>query len=207
MGDTMTRPRIVLIAVLVAAAAAALAPPLVLVVDAAGRLASQVPPAGADAQTVSAFQKTCGDYVALHKKIVAALPRLPQNATPQQIDLGQQALSKGIVAARASAKVGDVFLPGAQAYLRQVLQRVFSQPDGKQLRASILDENPIDAAVRINGPYPDAIPLSTMPPQILNALPKLPDELEYRFVGERLILFDHHAHLVVDYLDRALPRV
>ncbi len=56
----------------------------------------------------------------------------------------------------------------AQAYLIQVCQRVFSQPDGKQLRASILDENPIDAAVRINGPYPDAIPLSTMPPQILN---------------------------------------
>ena len=38
--------------------------------------------------------------------------------------------------------------------------------------------------VRINGPYPDAIPLSTMPPQMLSALPKLPEELEYRFVGD-----------------------
>ena len=84
---------------------------------------------------------------------------------------------------------------------------MFKGADGKQLRASILDENPIGAAVSINGPYPDSIPLSTMPPQILNALPKLPEELEFRFIGERLILFDHHAHLIVDYVDRALPRV
>ena len=46
-----------------------------------------------------------------------------------------------------------------------------------------------------------------MPPQLLSALPKLPEELEYRFIGERLILFDHHAHVIVDYVDRALPRV
>ena len=204
----MTRTRVVLLFLLSAvAAAAALAPPLALVVGAAGRSAGQVPPPAADAQTVSDFQKRCGDYVTLHKKVEAGLPRLPVNATPQQIDLGQQALSKGIVSARASAKAGDVFAPPAQAYLRHLLTQVFSKPDGKQLRASILDENPVDAAVRINGPYPDAIPLSTMPPQILNALPKLPDELEYRFVGERLILFDHHAHIVVDYVDRALPRV
>lgn len=204
----MTRPRVVLLALLGAAAAAAAgAPPLALVAGAAGRPAAQVPPPAADAKTVSDFQKRCSDYVALHKKIEAGLPRLPQDATPQQIDLGQQALSSGIVSARAGAKAGDVFLPAAQVYLRDVLLRVFSQPGGKQLRASILDENPIGAAVRINGPYPDAIPLSTMPPQILSALPKLPDELEYRFVGERLILFDHHAHIVVDYVDRALPRV
>jgi hypothetical protein len=46
-----------------------------------------------------------------------------------------------------------------------------------------------------------------MPPKVLEVLPKLPETLEYRFVGERLILFDNHAHLMVDYVDRALPRV
>jgi hypothetical protein len=161
----------------------------------------------ADTQAVADFHKRCAAYVALHKKIDAGLAKVPQDATPEQIDLGQQALSKGIAAARADARPGDIFGPGMVAYLRQTLGQVFSRPDGKQLRSSILDENPVDATVRVNGPYPDAIPLSTMPPQLLSALPKLPEELEYRFIGERLILFDHHAHIIVDYIDRALPRV
>ena len=168
------------------------------------------PPAptnAADAAAVTEFTRLCEAYVSLHKKIESGLPKLPQEASPEQIDQGQQALSKGITAARTGAKPGDIFVPGAAGYLRQTLTRVFHGADGKQLRASILDENPIGAAVSINGPYPDSIPLSTMPPQILNALPKLPEELEYRFIGERLILFDHHAHLIVDYVDRALPRV
>jgi len=156
---------------------------------------------------VAEFLKRCDAYVALHKKIDAALPRLPEKATPEQIDQGQQALSKGIASARAAAKPGEVFVPEMADYVRQALGEVFRRPEGKQLRSSILDENPVGAAVRVNGPYPDAIPLSTMPPQLLSALPKLPEELEYRFIGERLILFDHHAHVIVDYIHRALPRI
>jgi hypothetical protein len=45
-----------------------------------------------------------------------------------------------------------------------------------------------------------------MPPQLLASLPKLPEALEYRFIGDRLILLDVHAHLVVDFIERALPR-
>jgi hypothetical protein len=57
----------------------------------------------------------------------------------------------------------------------------------------------------VNGRYPDEVPMSTMPPQVLAVLPKLPVEIEYRFVGDRLILLDVHAHIVMDYIDRALP--
>jgi hypothetical protein len=160
-----------------------------------------------DHPAVAEFRKRCDEYVALHKRIEGGLPKLPERATPEQIDQGQQALSKGIESARAGAKPGDVFVPAMANYVRQALGEVFRRPEGKQLRSSILDENPIGAAVRVNGPYPDAIALSTMPPQLLAALPKLPDELEYRFIGERLILFDHHAHVIVDYVDRALPRI
>ncbi|MBF8301040.1 MAG: hypothetical protein HW394_1410 [Acidobacteria bacterium] len=160
-----------------------------------------------DSQAVAEFQKRVQQYVALHKKVEDGFKALPTRATPDQIDVALEQLSQGISTARAGAKVGDVFEPAMQVWVRRTLERVFSAPDGKQLRASILDENPIDASVRVNGPYPDAIPLSTMPPKVLEALPKLPDELEFRFVGDRLILFDHHAHIIVDYVDRALPLV
>jgi hypothetical protein len=45
-----------------------------------------------------------------------------------------------------------------------------------------------------------------MPPQVLAALPRLPEDLEYRFIGSRLILLDVHAQIVVDFIEDALPR-
>jgi hypothetical protein len=156
---------------------------------------------------VAEFQKRAQEYVALHKKVEGGIKPLPNEATPEQIDRALVELSQGIVKARAAAKVGDIFQPAMQAWVRKTLQRAFSGPDGKDLRASILDENPIGATVRVNGSYPDSIPLSTMPPKVIEALPKVPEELEFRFVGDRLILFDHHAHIIVDYVDRALPMV
>ena len=39
---------------------------------------------------------------------------------------------------------------------------------------------------------------------IIEALPALPDELQYRLVGGHLVLIDIHAGLVVDILPHAL---
>jgi hypothetical protein len=47
------------------------------------------------------------------------------------------------------------------------------------------------------------VPISTVPPQVLAALPRLPEELEYRFIQNSLILFDSHAHIIADFMDRA----
>jgi hypothetical protein len=74
------------------------------------------------------------------------------------------------------------------------------------MMATILDDNPGPIQLMVNGRYPDEVPLSTVPPQVLSSLPKLPEELEYRFVGERLVLLDVHAHTIADYMDNAFPR-
>jgi hypothetical protein len=39
---------------------------------------------------------------------------------------------------------------------------------------------------------------------MIEALPPLPDELQYRIVGRDLVLVDVHANLVVDILREAL---
>lgn len=39
---------------------------------------------------------------------------------------------------------------------------------------------------------------------VIEALPPLPAELQYRIVGDDLVLIDVHASLVVDILPRAL---
>jgi hypothetical protein len=40
--------------------------------------------------------------------------------------------------------------------------------------------------------------LSTVPPNVLAVLPKLPDDLRYRFVGRHLVLLDVRSGLILD---------
>ena len=44
-----------------------------------------------------------------------------------------------------------------------------------------------------------------MPPLILDALPRLPEGLEYRFMGNDLILRDTQANLIADVVNGAFP--
>ena len=69
--------------------------------------------------------------------------------------------------ARATAKPGDIFTPEARPVIKRLLASVFGGPDGKQLKASIMDENQVDPValkLTVNGRYPDTVPLTTVPP-------------------------------------------
>ncbi len=159
-----------------------------------------------DAKAIVDFMAKVKDYVALHRKLEATLPKLPTHATSQEIDDSQRALERLIVQARPAAKPGDIFIQDVRSVLRRVLARVFAGPDGRLLKDAVNEENAGPVKLQVNGRYPDEIPLTTIPPRVLEALPKLPPELEYRFLGNRLILFDEHAHLVADLMNEALPR-
>ncbi|HEY9385062.1 MAG TPA: hypothetical protein VIP80_16245 [Gemmatimonadales bacterium] len=150
------------------------------------------------------FQKRVGAYADLHKKLEATLPKLPKDATPQQVDRDQRAIAQLVVQARADAKQGDLFIPGMQTYVRALLAEVFKGPAGAEARKQVHDE-PHPVRPVVNKRYPDEVPLSTMPPLVLASLPQLPAELEYRFVNNDLILMDVHAHIILDYVANAMP--
>jgi hypothetical protein len=181
---------------------------LVLVLAVAPAAAGgQKPRTNPDAATIADFTKRVEAYAQLHRKIEDTLPKLPKEATPQQIDQHQRALQKLIQEQRADAKPGDLFTPGMQRIVRRLMRQVFRGEGGRQLKKEILEEYSEEAVVplKVNGRYPDAVPLSTVPPQVLKGLPKLPEEIEYRFLGDRLILLDPHAHLIADYMERVFP--
>jgi len=168
------------------------------------------PPAGqparvnADALASVQFLKRIDEYVALHKKLEATLPRLPDHPTLAQLDAHAQQLATLIAQARTRAKPGDLLPPDTRAYLRRQIGRALAGPDGRASRQSIAEDNPGKVQLRVNGRYPEGVPVVTMPAEILAALPRMPDEIEYRFIGQRLILLDVHAKVVVDYMDAAL---
>lgn len=158
-----------------------------------------------DARIAAEFIARVDDYLELHRRLEDTLPKLSKETTPEQIDAHQRALGRMVAEARRGAKAGDIFTRETRALFRRYLAAVFGGPNGRQLKASINDENPGPVKVGVNQRYPDEIPLATMPPQVLQWLPQLPDELEYRFIGDRLVLLDVHAHLVVDLIEDALP--
>ena len=158
-----------------------------------------------DQKTIADFQKRMSDYVALHRKIELSLPKLPDRSTPEQIDKNQRAFENLMRKTRATAKQGDIFTPQAQPVIRKLMANIFGGDAGKQLKLSIMDENSPNVKVAVNGRYPDNVPLSTIPPQILQTLPKLTEDLEYRFVGNDLILLDTHAHTIADFIPNAFP--
>lgn len=159
----------------------------------------------ADAQALATMNDRLKAYLDIHKKLEAGLPQLPKDATPQQIDKNQRLFEKKMQDARKNAKAGEIFTPEAQPVIKRLLSATFSGDTGRQLMKSIMDEYPAGLKLRINGRYPDAVPVSTVPPDILQTLPQLPEDMEYRFVGRHLILLDTHAHVIADLIENALP--
>jgi hypothetical protein len=163
-------------------------------------------PVNADAKALEVFVQHVNAYVEVHRKLEDSLPKLSKNSTPEEIDKHQRSLGQMIQNARRDAKQSDMFTPESQAVMTRLLGQVFGGPDGPALKASIMDENPGIPTLQVNERYPDAVPLSTVPPQVLQGLPKLPEEMEFRFIGNSLILMDVHAHIIVDFIPNAFPK-
>jgi hypothetical protein len=167
-----------------------------------------------EAKAVVEFETRLKDYLALQRKLEATLPGVPKKATPEQVNENQQALSALIRTARAGkqsefftadAKQGEFFTPDMQALVKRALAAALAGPDGEKSKATITDENTNVANLKVNDRYPDEIPLSAMPLQVLKTLPKLDEGLEYRFIGKRLVLMDTHADMIVDFTENVLP--
>ena len=173
-----------------------------------GAYAVETPPVRtSEVQAAAAFETRVKEYLTLHLKLESALPKLPKKSAPEEVDKNQRALGNLIKSARRDAKPGEFFTPGMQALVKRVLGEVLAGPEGKTVKASIMDENPGVPKLVVNERYPSSVPLSTMPPQVLAALPKLQgDLLEYRFIGPRLILLDTQADIILDYTDDVLAK-
>lgn len=177
-------------------------------------LATAEPPVNERARVLKEFSDRAEKYAELHKEAAATVPPLPEKARPEQIEAHENALAKAVRGARARPRQGDIFVPEVVPLFLELLRSDLAGPQGKDARETIKDGNPRvekpstppdeprpkPVVLVPNAPYPEGAPLSTVPPDLLAKLPKLPEPLEYRFVGGHLILHDAEARLVVDFL-------
>lgn len=168
---------------------------------------AQPPQVNKEAALMADFTARVEKYVQLRDRLQKDTPRLQKKSEPAEITAAEKALAAQIRAARAGVKRGDIFTPAISAKFRRLLNPELKGPDGPETKAAIMDDNPGKFPFQINGEYPPAETLSTMPPNILASLPPLPKgkDLEYRFVGKHLILRDVRANIIIDFVPNAMP--
>jgi hypothetical protein len=167
--------------------------------------------AGADAKSEAAavhqFEEAIAKYVALREalikeKIVGPVP----NSTAPELNRASDVLAAAIQRARANAKPGDIFVAPVTPVFKQRVTNVVRNENLGPVLAGIDDELKSSITPSVHLRFPMAQPLATMPPSLLAALPPLPKSLEYRIIGQYLVLRDVEAALIIDFIPAVIPR-
>ena len=149
---------------------------------------------------LSDFTAKMDAYAALRRSLQEGLPVLAVTARPSEIQAAERALAERIREARAGARRGDIFTAEIRRGFRQLLRPVTNVATCTVVR----DDNPGEFSYAVNGDYPKDKPLSTVPASMLAVLPRLPDDVWYRFLGRDLILHDSRANVILDRIDDAI---
>jgi hypothetical protein len=154
---------------------------------------------------VAAFEGRVKEYAVLRERLEDKLPKLPKDATPEQIKAHKTRFEEIVRAARPAAKQGDLFTPEAVANIRATIREMYKGEKLQALREEIMEAETAGVALRVNYTYPDSKELTQIPPTLLLKLPQLPKQVKYRFVGNNLLLVDRENGLIVDYMTNPLP--
>ncbi len=125
--------------------------------------------------------------------------------------MASQRLASAIRDARRTARSGDVFNPVVAASFRARINYALRDPDRREAGVRLLTEEeeeederpPAGWTPAVNGTL-DWFSTGATPHRIIDALPSLPRELQYRFVRLDLLLLDVDANLIVDILPAAV---
>ena len=173
----------------------------------AGAIRTSTDPAvNPDAAAMADFKIRVDKYAALHKGLATGAATQKENTTAVQLDAQKTAITAKIQAARANAQHGDIFGPDIRQAFRRLLAPKLAGADGRDAKAVLQDEAPAPGTVqfKVNARYPEDQPKASMPANLLLNLPPLPEPLEYRVVGQHLLLLDTSTDLIVDYILNAI---
>jgi hypothetical protein len=159
------------------------------------------------AALITEFQDRIDRYMELREEAVEVVPDAEPTRDPADIRARENALAARIRALRATAKHGDIFTPEIRGLFRRLVSPQLKGDRGEEIRDSLQEDAPAPGAVplEVNAKYPAGLPFPTTPPTLLSALPRLPRGLEYRIIGNDLVLLDQPADVIIDYIRNIIP--
>jgi len=154
----------------------------------------------ADAVVMQDLQKRVDAYLQLRRNAEAQMPKLKATRSQEKIRHHEDELNRAVREARKDARQGDIFTPEISAEIRRLAAIAMQPGDGAHIRQSLRHAEPVQIHLSVNDRYPHRIPLQSTPPSLLDNLPRLPQEIEYRVAGTDLVLLDTRANLIIDIL-------
>lgn len=154
-----------------------------------------------------AFVAATREYAQMHRHLEQQIGSIEITTPVEQINRIIQQLAVSIRAERVDAKQGDFFTPALAPLLRASIDEALRANDFTA--ADVINAGRVDGVdyrrilLRVNDTFPWMLGVA-MFPCVIEALPPLPPELQYRIVGTDLLLIDVHAILIVDILPSAL---
>jgi hypothetical protein len=186
--------------------ATAPATPAEVAIKEGDRKTSTNPAVNPDAVVMAQFKANVEKYADLHKQLAKGAASQKQTSDPAQISAAKTVLAAKVQAARAGAKQGDIFSPEIRPVFRRLLAPELKGEDGRDAKEVLKDDAPAPGSVpfKVNAKYPEDQPIPSVPANLLLTLPSLPEPLEYRIVGQHLLLIDTATDLIVDYILNAI---
>jgi hypothetical protein len=157
-----------------------------------------------DTAALGEFERRLQAYLELRAALADRLEPLAPTADAVALASRQSALAAALKAARSTAKPGDLIPTAVNALIRAVVLDDFTRRAAAAERA-VFSEVPNAPAPAINRTYPAAAALPTVPPLLLSKLPRLPDNLQYRFYGRHVVILDGDVQIIVDFVANVLP--
>jgi hypothetical protein len=152
------------------------------------------------------FSKRVADYLEVHKTARSDVHGIKPTKSQQEISHYEHHLAERIRELRKGAAQGAIFTPEISAEFGRLIHLAMQGASAARVQQSLNHAEPVYLPrLRVNGPYPEGIPLQSTPPSFLLNLPKLPPEVEYRVVGHDLVLRDVDANLIVDLIPNVVP--
>ena len=162
-------------------------------------------PVNEGAAIIQTFEGSVSAYVKQQKAARQNLPSAKTASKKGEMLRQQHLLAERVRSFRPDAKRGDIFTADVSTEMRRLLALAMQGANASRIRKSLNSGEPVALALKVNAPFPDKLPLQSTPPTLLLNLPRLPAELDYRFVGRALVLRDTAANLIVDFIPDALP--
>ena len=161
--------------------------------------------ANPDAPVIADFNARLERFVKTQRALLKRTP-ISENATPEEIKKRQETLAAQLREIRKDAKQGDIFTPQVAVLFKRLMAPPVQQAP-RETKQALAEEDGEVAKVNlvVNAAWPASEPLTTTPANILDKLPQLPPDVEYRISNKRhLVLRDVDANIIVDFIYNAI---
>jgi hypothetical protein len=148
---------------------------------------------------IATFESRLATYVEMHRRLEGPIPPLAVTSDMDEVRRLMEALRVRIRAERGNQGQGFLLTPAMVSVLRTRISSCLTIEQIEETMADVAEHTPPNMPQpRVNEPLPDDAPFVMVPPEALRTLPPLPPELRYVVLSGALIIWDHHADLIVD---------